>query len=635
MNRRFPIRVGWSRVAGLICLALIGAHLRATELYGIARLRTVDGNPMEGVKVSAEIHIPPVLTDSEGKFTLTFPSANYSAGQTVRISIERTGYVIINNLYLNVVLRNDPRNNPVILPLCPEGEEETLSVESIRQKMLSLLTLAPKIAALEQSIREIDASLKETNKKLTENNPSESAVKTLQGQSASLAEKKHEAEAALVAATAKEDLVRRNINQIAESLANEHAPRLGPAGEAAMSWILAGDYPKAIEQLDSKVLEAQRKSAKFDAEKLAADWILRAQLLNIEDADWLVVEDAIDRAVEIAPGSFYAQLSRAKIFFARSAPNKARKAYENAIGLARKNHMDAELADALAQMGALFTQTDENVELAAKPADEAIELCRRNLAIDPHAYSPTMATALAVKARVLESQGKIPEAITSIRESVMIWRRLAKEKPEPHVRSLALILERTEEIYGESGQWDKAIEVTRERLQLYDRSPPYAAWEIWEDRWNAALKILEILFAVNDLTAASTELDTLLAKLENKATLDAMTVYYEPEALVSLYDALAQCCVLAKRPTEAIALYSQAINFIEPFQAKSPDYLLLFLQKRGDLEFDLGRWSEAQNTYTQWQKTYRSLPADHILTEVLSDQVPRIEARIVSLKSKK
>jgi hypothetical protein len=77
----------------------------AATLKGVVLANELSGPPMENIEVDAISGANHTESDSSGKFTLEFPQRQ--AGDTVRILVKKEGYVVVNDVQLQLALPAD------------------------------------------------------------------------------------------------------------------------------------------------------------------------------------------------------------------------------------------------------------------------------------------------------------------------------------------------------------------------------------------------------------------------------------------------------------------------------------------------------------------------------------------------
>jgi hypothetical protein len=85
----------------IVLLALAGLPVDAATLKGVIRANEESGEPMPNVEVADEAQTTnPSVADDLGRFTLEFPERR--AGDTVRIIVKKQGYVVVNDVQLQI-----------------------------------------------------------------------------------------------------------------------------------------------------------------------------------------------------------------------------------------------------------------------------------------------------------------------------------------------------------------------------------------------------------------------------------------------------------------------------------------------------------------------------------------------------
>src|SRR5947199_291327 len=93
-------------------------------LRGVVLSNELGGPPMGNIEVSALVGNTN-NTDANGKFTFSFP--NKKPGDTVRLIVRKEGYVVVNDIQLELTLPADPEERPAIILLCKEGDREEMA----------------------------------------------------------------------------------------------------------------------------------------------------------------------------------------------------------------------------------------------------------------------------------------------------------------------------------------------------------------------------------------------------------------------------------------------------------------------------------------------------------------------------
>ena len=223
---------------------------------------------MANVEVSA-VAGNPNNTGADGKFMFTFP--NRKPGDTVRLIVRKEGYVVVNDIQLELTLPADPDERPAIFLLCKEGDREEMARRFYRLKSLE--------------------AIDETYKKKFE-----------EAQNASAAE--------LAKLRQERDQAKEAAEKAAEGLAKQKPGGGSELYRTAMRLFLDGKVDQALVTLSDEKLRELSKAAKerkAEAEKATEEaiqaWLLKAQLLTVQfrfdDA-----EKAYQEAIDTSPEQF-------------------------------------------------------------------------------------------------------------------------------------------------------------------------------------------------------------------------------------------------------------------------------------------------------------------------------------------
>src|SRR5256886_1061631 len=154
-------------------------------LRGVVLSNELGGPPMRNIEVGALVGNTN-NTDANGKFTFSFP--NKKPGDTVRLIVRKEGYVVVNDIQLELTLPAAPEERPAIILLCKEGDREEMvrrfyklkSVQAIDETYKKKLedaqnASAAELAKLRQERNQVKA-LDETYKKKLQNAQKASAA---------------------------------------------------------------------------------------------------------------------------------------------------------------------------------------------------------------------------------------------------------------------------------------------------------------------------------------------------------------------------------------------------------------------------------------------------------------------------
>src|SRR6266513_2217062 len=108
----------------LAMVVVVSKMQAATVLRGVVLSNELGGPPMGNIEVSALVGNTN-NTDANGKFTFSFP--NKKPGDTVRLIVRKEGYLVVNEIQLELTLPADPDARPAIILLCKEGEREEMA----------------------------------------------------------------------------------------------------------------------------------------------------------------------------------------------------------------------------------------------------------------------------------------------------------------------------------------------------------------------------------------------------------------------------------------------------------------------------------------------------------------------------
>src|SRR5260221_10493797 len=140
----------YSRLSSIVLLALLAVPGYAATLKGVILTNGVGGAPMGNAEVGAVAGANQTVSDVGGRFTLEFPKKQ--PGDIVRVLVNQTGQVVVNDVQLELALPTDPDAKTLIIILCQEEVREEMARRFYRLKSFDGLeeTYQKKVRELEQ-----------------------------------------------------------------------------------------------------------------------------------------------------------------------------------------------------------------------------------------------------------------------------------------------------------------------------------------------------------------------------------------------------------------------------------------------------------------------------------------------------
>jgi tetratricopeptide (TPR) repeat protein len=385
-------------------LVVVASRVQAAaSLRGVVLANELGGSPMGNVEVSA-LAGNPNTTGADGKFSFTFPNRN--PGDTVRLIVHKEGYVVVNDIQLELTLPADPDARPAIFLLCKEGDREEMARRFYRLKG--------------------DEVINETYRKKFE-----------EAQNATAAE--------LAKLRQERDQAKEAAEKVTEELAKQKPGVGSELYRTAMRLFLDGKVDPALVTLSDEKLRELSKAAeerKPEAEKTTGEaiqaWLLKAQLLTVQfrfhDA-----EKAYQGAIETSPESFEANFAFAWFNQQLNHYDKAMTAYGRCLELARRNQDKAKIAATLNNLAIL--DGDQNRPKAARKGyEEALKIYRQLVQENPDTYSPNVALTLNNLANLDRDQNRPEAARKGYEEALKIYRQLVQKHPNIYLSYLAVTL---------------------------------------------------------------------------------------------------------------------------------------------------------------------------------------------------
>jgi tetratricopeptide (TPR) repeat protein len=323
------------RLLIIVLLALAELPADAATLKGVILANELSGPPMENVGVDA-IGTNRTMSDLSGKFTLEFPQRR--AGDTVCIIVSNAGYVVVNDVQLQLALPTDADATVLTIILCKQGDREEMAHRFYRLK----------------SFEAIDETYRRRVKELED---------TQQATATELAKLRQERDQAKTAA-----------EKASEELAKNQPGRGSELYQQAKRLFAEGKVEEAITLLDEDKLRQLDEAAKKAAESAVQPRLLKAQLLTVQ-LRFKDAEKAYLQAIEIAPDSFEANFAYAGFTQNLNRYEEARRTYQRCKELARKTGNNAALATTLNNLG-IVDSAQHRIEDARKEYEEALQIRR-------------------------------------------------------------------------------------------------------------------------------------------------------------------------------------------------------------------------------------------------------------------
>jgi hypothetical protein len=394
-----------ARIFIMVGLVAVAFNVQgAAVLRGVVLVNQDGGSPMENVAVSATGGNP-TNTGVDGQFTFKFP--NKDPGETVLLTVRKEGYVVVNDVQLELTLPRHPDERLAKILVCKEGDREEW-------------------AGLFYRVKSREA-VEETYKK-----------KVKEAQNASPAE------------LAKLGRERDQAKAAAEKPAEEFAKQKPGGGSelyrTAMRLLLEGNEDEALATLSDEKLrqlsEAAKQKEKAEAEKATEDaiqaWLLKAQLFTLQFR-FEEAEKAYQQAIDVSPDSFKANFAFAGFNVHLNRYDKARRAAARCLELAKSKGNNSDVAQTLDGV-AFLDRIQNRPEAARNGFEEALKIYRELAKKDPETYQRELAETLNSLASFDAEQNRPEAARKGHEEALKIRRELAKKNPEKYQEDVAMTL---------------------------------------------------------------------------------------------------------------------------------------------------------------------------------------------------
>ena len=335
----------------ILAVVLLAAFpVKATVLKGLIRANEVGGPPLANVRVVAD-GANPATTEDLGRFSLEFPRK--SPGEPVEVIVRQAGYVVVNDVQLQLTLPARAEDKLLTIILCKEENREEMARRFYRLKSNEAIeaTYQQKLKALEEA---------------------------------------HRAEAAALARLQKErDQAKAAAEKAAEELAKAQPGQGTELYKQAQRLFLGGKVEEAIQLLEDEKLRQAVAQAKQAIEDAVQGWLLKAQLLALKFR-FEEAERAYLQAIEAKPEGFEANFAYGLFNQGLNRFGKARAAYGRCLEGAKKNGVEDALAQTLNNLGNLDSNQNRPEE-ARQEYQEALQIYEAAAKQNPERFSPDVA----------------------------------------------------------------------------------------------------------------------------------------------------------------------------------------------------------------------------------------------------
>src|SRR6266566_3177697 len=412
-----------ARVFIILAMVVVVSKIQAAAvLRGVVLSNELGGPPMGNIEVSALVGNTN-NTDANGKFTFSFP--NKKPGDTVRLIVRKEGYVVVNDIQLELTLPADPEERPAIILLCKQGDREEMARRFYKLK----------------SVEAIDKTYR---KKFEEAQNASAAELAKLGQ-----ERDQDKEAA---------------EEVAERLAKQKPGIGSEIYRTAMRLFLEGKVDQALVTLSDEKLRKLSKAAKEEAIQA---WLLKAQLFTVQfrfdDA-----EKAYQGAIDTSPDSFVANFAFAWFNAELNHYEKATTGYARCLESARSKGNSGDIAATLNNLANLDADQDRH-EAARKGYEEALEIRRELAQKNPDTYLPDAAETLNNLAILDAAQNRQEAARKGFEEALKIDREVAQKNPDTYLPDVARTLNNLAVLDTAQNRQEAARKGLEEALNIYER----------------------------------------------------------------------------------------------------------------------------------------------------------------------
>lgn len=410
----------------VLLLSMAILPLRAATLRGLILANEIGGSPFPNVEVSAVAGANVSATDNQGRFSLEF--ATRQPGDIVQIVIRKSGYVVVNDIQLRLVLPRDPDAEPVTLLVCKDAIREEMARRFYRLKSLEAVEVW-----YQARLQELKARGETTAAEL-----------------ARLTGERDQAKA--VAETAAEELARVKLTDTSELY------------RQAMQLFLQGKVDEALQILDDEKLKGAAEAARRQAGQVVQNYLLKARILTTQFR-FDEAEAMYQKAMTTVPESFQASFGFATFCYDSRRYGKALSAYERALTQARLSGDPADVARTLNGLGALHSE-QRRMDDARSALKEALKIWRHLAQANPDTYLPDTAKTLNNLGILRQEQKRMEDARVSFEGALRIWHKLALANPDTYRVGMVHTLNNLGNLHRAQNRMDDARAAYEEALNI-------------------------------------------------------------------------------------------------------------------------------------------------------------------------
>lgn len=599
-----------TRLAILLGVAVIRLGTAAT-LKGRILENELGGSPMANVTVAAE-GANPTATHESGQFSLEFPGRR--PGDKVFLIVTLRGYVVVNDLQLELNLPSDASGNLLTLLLCAQDRREEMARRFYRLKLAE---------AIEKGYKK--GRLEDLEKRVDKNN----------------------------ATDAKRDLtgVISPIGKMSEEFAQQQGEDAAVLSHEALRVFGEGKIESALQILNESDLNQQANTARSQqphsdkvVRQAAQSYLLKARLLTTQFR-FTEATSAYEAAVQIAPDDFGLNYAFATFNTDLNRFGQTSDLLEHCLKLARTNGDIWQTAIVLNDLGNLQSNIGRLREASAD-YDAALKIFRELAENDPETNMLYVAGTLSNIGLLYSQHSEWDEADIRIREALQILRKLSPQNRSDGLWRLANTLNNLATVEQEQGREQDARKNYEEALRIYRglarTDPRTYLWAVATVQGNlAGLKknqkeLGKALSTYRKLAEKNPEsyMPSVALTLYNLAVLhynkesmraaakeagEALKIYRplankHPEVFNrSLYDTLdllGDIYSYERRIADLRKIYGEELEVLRELAKKDPyaqwDFALV-LEELGKLELGQNRIQESRRAFEEALTAYESL----------------------------
>ena len=406
---------------------------QGTPFKAILQANHESGERLANVQISAAGEAAPKKSDSDGLFTLEFPTKK--PGDKISLHISKPGWRVLHPIMVERLLPAK-QDVPDKILLCQEAQCDASVAEYFASKAVNGIRLEyeKRIAALKGEAKgESQSQLTAKDQQITK----------LQQERDELLTKARDA---------------------AAQLARVPQGAVSNAYLQAMELFRNGHIQAALEKLNEEEMSAREAKHKQEREEMINSRLLKAKL-QVLGGQFDAAQLQFEKAVQIDAQSYDAWFAFAYFWGQQRQISKAITAYESCLTLTRATMGKAEVASVLNNLAVLYFD-DNRLPAALTAYEEALKMRRELAAQNRTAYLPDVAATLNNLGNLHDKDNRLPAALAAYEEALKMRRELAAQNRAAYLQYVATTLNNLGNVHINENRLPAALAAYEEALKM-------------------------------------------------------------------------------------------------------------------------------------------------------------------------